>query len=73
MSSKIFLSNLLFSEVICALQGAARRINTQRKNVEIESVAAGKAENQQVVKKYFRLEVWMAISTFWIGLLQMEV
>ncbi|KAJ0971345.1 hypothetical protein J5N97_019304 [Dioscorea zingiberensis] len=36
--------------------GAARRLNTQRKNVEIESVAAGKSENQQVVKKYFRLE-----------------
>ncbi|KAM0932505.1 putative 5'-nucleotidase [Dioscorea sansibarensis] len=37
--------------------GAARRLNTQRKNVEIESVAAGKADNQQVVKKYFRLEL----------------
>ncbi|KAF9613067.1 hypothetical protein IFM89_005515 [Coptis chinensis] len=35
--------------------GAARRLNTQKKNVEIESVgAAGKSD--QRVKKYFRLE-----------------
>uniref|UniRef100_A0A1D1Y4K4 5'-nucleotidase surE n=1 Tax=Anthurium amnicola TaxID=1678845 RepID=A0A1D1Y4K4_9ARAE len=38
--------------------GAARRLNAQRKTVEIESVAvAGKAETQHgIVKKYFRLE-----------------
>ncbi|XP_043721637.1 5'-nucleotidase SurE-like [Telopea speciosissima] len=36
--------------------GAARRMGTQRKNVEIESVgAAGKSDSQRV-KKYFRLE-----------------
>ncbi|XP_042507332.1 5'-nucleotidase SurE-like [Macadamia integrifolia] len=36
--------------------GAARRIGTQRKNVEIESVGvAGKPDSQRV-KKYFRLE-----------------
>nr|DAD44390.1 TPA_asm: hypothetical protein HUJ06_002620 [Nelumbo nucifera] len=38
--------------------GAARRLNTQRKNVEIESVGvAGKPDSQRAVKKYFRLEV----------------
>nr|XP_029118140.1 uncharacterized protein LOC105037217 [Elaeis guineensis] len=37
--------------------GAARRISAQRRNVEIESVAAaGKPEKKEVVKKYFRLE-----------------
>ncbi|XP_050270199.1 uncharacterized protein LOC126714205 [Quercus robur] len=37
--------------------GAARRLNSQRKNVEIESVGvAGKFSSQQTVKKYFRLE-----------------
>ncbi|XP_024017220.1 uncharacterized protein LOC21409921 [Morus notabilis] len=37
--------------------GAARRLNSQRKNVEIESVGvAGKPNSQQTVKKYFRLE-----------------
>ncbi|XP_073007834.1 uncharacterized protein [Typha latifolia] len=37
--------------------GAARRINAQRKNVEIESVAAaGKPETREIVKKFFRLE-----------------
>ncbi|KAL5572453.1 hypothetical protein UlMin_022050 [Ulmus minor] len=37
--------------------GAARKLNLHRKNVEIESVgAAGKANSQQTVKKYFRLE-----------------
>ncbi|KAJ6813895.1 uncharacterized protein M6B38_141355 [Iris pallida] len=38
--------------------GAARRLTTQRKNVEIESVAAsGKPESQRgVVKKYYRME-----------------
>lgn len=36
--------------------GAARRVTTQRKNVEIESVGvAGKPDNNRV-KKYFRLE-----------------
>ncbi|PKI43948.1 uncharacterized protein LOC116201719 [Punica granatum] len=36
--------------------GAARRINTQRRNVEIESIgAAGKSDTNKV-KKYFRLE-----------------
>ncbi|RRT51209.1 hypothetical protein B296_00051248 [Ensete ventricosum] len=38
--------------------GAARRIGAQRKIVEIESVAAaGKSEQREVLKKYFRLEV----------------
>ncbi|CAA7407741.1 unnamed protein product [Spirodela intermedia] len=39
--------------------GAARRLNTQRKTVEIESVAAaGKSETQHGnIKKYFRLEL----------------
>ncbi|WOL03013.1 hypothetical protein Cni_G11733 [Canna indica] len=37
--------------------GAARRFGAQRKTVEIESVAtAGKPEQKEVVKKYFRLE-----------------
>ncbi|CAL9116561.1 uncharacterized protein LOC135632476 [Musa acuminata AAA Group] len=37
--------------------GAARRTGTQRKIVEIESVAAaGKSEQREVLKKYFRLE-----------------
>ncbi|XP_058068860.1 uncharacterized protein LOC131218193 [Magnolia sinica] len=37
--------------------GAARRLQSQRKNVEIESVAAGKSDPQRgTVKKYFRLE-----------------
>ncbi|KAI3866552.1 hypothetical protein MKX03_014823 [Papaver bracteatum] len=36
--------------------GAARRLNTQRKNVEVESVGvAGKTDTQRV-KRYFRLE-----------------
>lgn len=40
------------------LQGAARRGNTQRKTVEVESVAAaGKPEAREVVKKSFRAEV----------------
>ncbi|XP_038995059.1 5'-nucleotidase SurE-like [Hibiscus syriacus] len=34
--------------------GAARRITTQRQNVEVESVGAVKSDNK--VKKYFRLE-----------------
>ncbi|OMO91668.1 Survival protein SurE-like phosphatase/nucleotidase [Corchorus olitorius] len=38
--------------------GAARRLNLQRKNVEIESVGvSGKLNGQQTVKKYFRLEL----------------
>ncbi|XP_022732654.1 uncharacterized protein LOC111286743 [Durio zibethinus] len=38
--------------------GAARRLNSNRKNVEIESVGvAGKLNGQQTVKKYFRLEL----------------
>ncbi|URD76101.1 Survival protein SurE [Musa troglodytarum] len=37
--------------------GAARRIGAQKKIVEIESVAAaGKSEQREVLKKYFRLE-----------------
>ncbi|ONK76535.1 uncharacterized protein A4U43_C03F29280 [Asparagus officinalis] len=37
--------------------GAARRNTTQKKNVEIESVAAaGKPETKEAVKKFFRLE-----------------
>ncbi|KAJ9183806.1 hypothetical protein P3X46_007613 [Hevea brasiliensis] len=37
--------------------GAARRLNSRRKNVEIESVGvAGKVNSPQTVKKYFRLE-----------------
>jgi 5'-nucleotidase len=37
--------------------GAARRGNTQRKTVEVESVAAaGKPETREVVKKSFRAE-----------------
>ncbi|KAK9274537.1 hypothetical protein L1049_021786 [Liquidambar formosana] len=37
--------------------GAARRLNSHRKNVEIESVGvAGKFSSQQTVKKYFRQE-----------------
>ncbi|GMH16021.1 hypothetical protein Nepgr_017862 [Nepenthes gracilis] len=37
--------------------GAARRLTTQRKNVEIESIgAAGKPDSVHIVKKYFRLE-----------------
>ncbi|KAG0487159.1 hypothetical protein HPP92_009254 [Vanilla planifolia] len=37
--------------------GAARRVSTQRKNVEVESVsAAGKPEQRETVKKFFRLE-----------------
>ncbi|XWS26676.1 hypothetical protein CRYUN_Cryun26dG0050900 [Craigia yunnanensis] len=37
--------------------GAARRLSSHRKNVEIESVGvAGKLNGQQTVKKYFRLE-----------------
>ncbi|XP_059431919.1 uncharacterized protein LOC132165395 [Corylus avellana] len=37
--------------------GAARRLNSHRKNVEIESVGvAGKCNSQKTVKKYFRLE-----------------
>ncbi|EOY27139.1 Acid phosphatase [Theobroma cacao] len=35
--------------------GAARRLTTQRKNVEIESVGAAKSDTKKV-KKYFRLE-----------------
>ena len=37
-------------------QGAARRLTTQRKNVEIESVGAVKSDNNKV-KKFFRMEV----------------
>ncbi|KAK6236494.1 Survival protein SurE-like phosphatase/nucleotidase - like 4 [Theobroma cacao] len=38
--------------------GAARRSNSHRQNVEIESVGiAGKLNGQQTIKKYFRLEV----------------
>ncbi|KAJ4821007.1 5'-nucleotidase SurE [Rhynchospora pubera] len=38
--------------------GAARRATAQKKNVEVESVAAaGKPENKEVVKKQFRLEL----------------
>ncbi|KAJ4708671.1 5'-nucleotidase SurE-like [Melia azedarach] len=38
--------------------GAARRLNSHRKNVEIESIGvAGKFNAHQTVKKYFRLEL----------------
>ncbi|KAK3210464.1 hypothetical protein Dsin_015170 [Dipteronia sinensis] len=38
--------------------GAARRLNSHRKNVEVESVGvAGKQNSHQTVKKYFRLEL----------------
>ncbi|XVE54058.1 hypothetical protein DITRI_Ditri03aG0052000 [Diplodiscus trichospermus] len=41
-----------------SVAGAARRLNSNRKNVEIESVGvAGKLNGQQTVKKYFRLEL----------------
>ncbi|GMH04089.1 hypothetical protein Nepgr_005928 [Nepenthes gracilis] len=37
--------------------GAARRLNTNRKNVEIESVGlAGKPSSQQAIRKFYRLE-----------------
>ncbi|KAI9160683.1 hypothetical protein LWI28_010629 [Acer negundo] len=36
--------------------GAARRLTTQKKNVEIESVGAAAKSNSNRVKKYFRLE-----------------
>ncbi|RDX96636.1 surE, partial [Mucuna pruriens] len=37
---------------------AARRLNSNRKNVEVESVgAAGKFSPQQTIKKYFRMEL----------------
>lgn len=40
------------------LQAAARRLNSNRKNVEVESVGvAGKFSSQQTIKKYFRMEV----------------
>jgi len=40
------------------LQAAARRVNSNRKNVEIESTGvAGKFSPQQSIKKYFRMEV----------------
>ncbi|KAK8970945.1 hypothetical protein KSP40_PGU017010 [Platanthera guangdongensis] len=38
--------------------GAARRTNTQKKNVEVESVAGGgKPEQRETVKKFFCLEI----------------
>ncbi|KAK0571551.1 hypothetical protein LWI29_017957 [Acer saccharum] len=38
--------------------GAARRLNSHQKNVEVESVGvAGKQNSYQTVKKYFRLEL----------------
>ncbi|RRT82219.1 hypothetical protein BHE74_00023860 [Ensete ventricosum] len=50
-----FLVEALVREEQC--DGAARRVGAQRKIVEIESVAeAGKPEQREVVKKYFRLE-----------------
>ncbi|KAH0453302.1 hypothetical protein IEQ34_017626 [Dendrobium chrysotoxum] len=37
--------------------GAARRASTQKKNVEVESVAAaGKPEQRETIKKFFRVE-----------------
>lgn len=37
---------------------AARRLNSNRKNVEVESVGvAGKFSSQQTIKKYFRMEI----------------
>ncbi|XVF88775.1 hypothetical protein PTKIN_Ptkin19aG0078700 [Pterospermum kingtungense] len=41
-----------------SVAGAARRLNSNRKIIEIESVGvAGKLNGQQTVKKYFRLEL----------------
>lgn len=42
-----------------AIQGAARRLNAQKKSVEIESVSEqGKPDPRQgTVRKYYRLEV----------------
>jgi outer membrane lipopolysaccharide assembly protein LptE/RlpB len=54
------VSLLAHPQICCGfhLQGAARRINAQRKIVEVESVAStGKAEAREVVKKLFRAEV----------------
>jgi 5'-nucleotidase len=39
------------------LQGAARRVNAQRKLVEVESVAAAGKQEVRVIKKLFRAEV----------------
>lgn len=48
----------VFIFLVGVFQGAARRLNTQKKHVEIESVGvAGKSDSNRV-KKYFRLEVW---------------
>ena len=47
----------VFIFLVGVFQGAARRLNTQKKHVEIESVGvAGKSDSNRV-KKYFRLEV----------------
>lgn len=54
-SGFLFHLNLFFSD---AFQGAARRLITQRKTVEIESIGvAGKTDSKRPVNKYFRLEV----------------
>lgn len=46
-------------------QGAARRVTTQRKLVEVESVGvAGKSDSKRTVK-YFRLEV-RQLSVLWL-------
>jgi len=40
------------------LQAAARRLNSNHRNMEIESIGvAGKLSSQQSIKKYFRMEV----------------
>ena len=51
-------------ETFVLLQGAARRLNAQRKTVEIESIAtAGKQDSQKGnIKKYFQLEVPLTFS-----------
>lgn len=50
----VFILGFLFS---CVFQGAARRLTTQKKNVEIESVGVAVKSDSNRVKKYFRLEV----------------
>ena len=54
---KLVSFTLFTLDKVCIFsQGAARRLTTQRKNVEIESVGAVKSDNNKV-KKFFRMEV----------------
>ncbi|XP_020586373.1 uncharacterized protein LOC110028737 isoform X2 [Phalaenopsis equestris] len=52
--------------------GAARRMASQKKNVEVESFAApGKPEQREIVKKFFRLELGInshPLRRIWISL-----